>query len=170
MYEASDEVWNDLNKSHHNIIWHKTHVLEHREKLEEILQNAVATGESSVSMVNLDDYDDAPATTPTPGSKRKRSDEAAPPPKRQGVDVSEALLRMSEVMDKRTETAKSKLELATELLENEYVDVLNSRQFSMALDLLEQPSKATIFVTLKNPERRTQWLVRTLGIQLGSPE
>jgi hypothetical protein len=49
LYEAYDYVWDNLNKSQPRIIWHKTHIMYHREELSEILHDTQATGQGAVS-------------------------------------------------------------------------------------------------------------------------
>jgi hypothetical protein len=53
-YEAYDYVWENLNKSNPRIIWHKTHIMPHRDLLSEILHEAQATGKAAVSSNDLD--------------------------------------------------------------------------------------------------------------------
>ena len=44
LYEAYDIVWNDLNRAHPKIIWHKTHVMPYREEVGLILHDIQANG------------------------------------------------------------------------------------------------------------------------------
>jgi hypothetical protein len=53
LYEAFDYVWDNLNKAHPRIIWHKTHVMYYREELSEILHGAQATGQGAVAGIDL---------------------------------------------------------------------------------------------------------------------
>jgi hypothetical protein len=49
LYEAYDYVWDNLNKSHPRIIWHKTHVMYMRDELQEILFDNQASGEGALA-------------------------------------------------------------------------------------------------------------------------
>lgn len=53
-YEAYDYVQENLNKSNPRIIWHKTHIMPHRDLLSEILHEAQATRKGAVSSNDLD--------------------------------------------------------------------------------------------------------------------
>lgn len=48
-YEAYEYVWDNLNKAHPRITWHKTHVMYCREMLSEILHESQATGRGALS-------------------------------------------------------------------------------------------------------------------------
>lgn len=48
-FEAYDYVWENLNRSYPRIIWHKTHVMYHRELLSQILHESQATGKGAIS-------------------------------------------------------------------------------------------------------------------------
>jgi hypothetical protein len=50
LYEADNDVWQRLNKAHPRVIWHKTHVMYHREELSEILHDTQATGAGAISL------------------------------------------------------------------------------------------------------------------------
>jgi hypothetical protein len=49
LYEAYDYVWDNLNKSEPNIIWHKTHIMPYRTEIGEILHQQQATGKGALS-------------------------------------------------------------------------------------------------------------------------
>ena len=51
-YVADEYVWERLNKSQPRIIWHKTHIMPHRELLSEILHEAQATGKGVISSLD----------------------------------------------------------------------------------------------------------------------
>jgi hypothetical protein len=53
-YKAYEYVWNNLNKAYPRIIWHKTHVLEHRDILSKVLHESQATGKGAVSGTSSD--------------------------------------------------------------------------------------------------------------------
>lgn len=139
------------------------------------MQNVVATGAASVSLDNLENYGNeatSSSVASTDSSKRKAlwNVKTPPTPKRQNIETPKALLRLLAAMEHRTQASRSKLELAIELLENEFSDVLDSCQFIRAIELLEQPLKATILVALKNKKKRDEWLEDTLNIMIGAPE
>lgn len=48
-YEAHDYVWASLNKPYPHILWHKTHVMFHRDLIGEILFESQAIGKGAVS-------------------------------------------------------------------------------------------------------------------------
>jgi hypothetical protein len=48
-YEAYEYVWDNLNKAHPRITWHKTHVMYCREMLSETLHESQATGKGALS-------------------------------------------------------------------------------------------------------------------------
>jgi hypothetical protein len=50
LYDFFDYVWDNLNKSHPKIIWHKTHVMPLRDLIGTILHDVQANGEESVSL------------------------------------------------------------------------------------------------------------------------
>jgi hypothetical protein len=50
LYDFYDYVWDNLNKSHPKIIWHKTHVMPLRDLIGTILHDVQANGEESVSL------------------------------------------------------------------------------------------------------------------------
>jgi hypothetical protein len=50
LYKADNDVWQRLNKAHPRVIWHKTHVMYHREELSEILYDTQATGAGAISL------------------------------------------------------------------------------------------------------------------------
>jgi hypothetical protein len=52
LYEAHDYVWENLNKSEPNIIWHKTHVMPFRDLIGEILQDETANGGGALTAAN----------------------------------------------------------------------------------------------------------------------
>jgi hypothetical protein len=60
---------------------------------------------------------------------------------------------------------QSTVELAIQLLQNEYELRLSESHFLMAITLLESESKAAIFITLKS-RLRDQWLSQNAGIEL----
>jgi hypothetical protein len=53
LYEAYDYVWDNLNKAHPRIIWHKTHIMYHRDLLSEILHDNQATGQGALPGIDL---------------------------------------------------------------------------------------------------------------------
>jgi hypothetical protein len=53
LYKTFDYVWDNLNKAYPRIIWHKTHIMYHRDKLLEILYDAQATVQGAVAGIDL---------------------------------------------------------------------------------------------------------------------
>jgi hypothetical protein len=60
-FEAFDYVWDNLNKAYPRIIWHKTHILDHRDILSKVLHESLATGRgalanTSTTPILIDDF------------------------------------------------------------------------------------------------------------------
>jgi hypothetical protein len=53
LYEAHDYMWENLNKSEPNIIWHKTYVMLFRDLIREILQDETANEGGALIAANL---------------------------------------------------------------------------------------------------------------------
>jgi hypothetical protein len=45
-------MWENLNKSEPNIIWHKTHIMSFQDLIEEILQDKTANREGALTAAN----------------------------------------------------------------------------------------------------------------------
>lgn len=56
-------------------------------------------------------------------------------------------------------------ELAIKLLQDEYEVRLSENHFLIAIEFLENQTKASVFITLKGPIR-DQWLCKGTGIEL----
>ena len=57
LYKAYDTVWNDLNRAYLKIIWHKTHVMPHREEIGLILHDVQANGQGALTFEDLTSID-----------------------------------------------------------------------------------------------------------------
>jgi len=60
----------------------------------------------------------------------------------------------------------NKVELAIQLLEDKYQERLSTSDFINAVDILENNSKASVFITLKSSVIRDCWLCKNTGIEL----
>jgi hypothetical protein len=195
-YEAADYVWDNLNKSHPRIIWHKTHVMPHREILGEILHEAQATGKGAVSMHAFDSTSSidprllslsripsaitSPSTSPVPGlynKSKKRAkveisddeDGVKATSTHKKVDLGYAITSLSIEMAKSRklrEDHKSDQEKAVQLLEKEYGDRLDTMVFINACAFFEDEHKARSFLAISNIERRDRWLEVNLFTEL----
>ena len=61
---------------------------------------------------------------------------------------------------------RNNIELAIQLLENEYQERLSTTDFIDALEVLENNSKAFVFITLKSSLIRDNWLCKNAGVQI----
>src|SRR5437667_7871526 len=50
LFEAYEYVWDNLNKAHPKIIWHKTHVMPFRDIIRYILHDVQANGKGAVTL------------------------------------------------------------------------------------------------------------------------
>jgi hypothetical protein len=86
-------------------------------------------------------------------------------------DPYTTLSEVTKAIIAQTGARRSKLELAVELLQEEYTDKLSDEHMQMALDLMETLTKATIFTSFRvvagEPYKiRDCWLERHAGIQV----
>jgi hypothetical protein len=70
------------------------------------------------------------------------------------------------VMKDQQARRRNNIELAIQLLENEYQERLSTTDFINALEVLENNSKASIFITLKSSLIRDHWLYKNIGVQI----
>jgi hypothetical protein len=198
-FEAYDYVWERLNKSHPRIIWHKTHVMPHRELLAEILFEAQATGKAAISGSNsnsdvtpTDPYhlDTSASASPAPNTldkmrynkskKRVRAeisdDEAEQKPvlKKERIDLPQAIAGMTAEMVRgrkaREEADKYSPQKAVQLLESAYGGRLDPQGFVDCCMLLEEERKARLFLAITSTDRRDLWLEINAGIVLKPSE
>ena len=126
LYEAYDYVWDNLNRSHPKIIWHKTHVMPFCDMIGYILHDVQANGKGALTLEDPTPIDprlqalDAattlsstspvpiplPKTTKTSYNKSKKrvkiedldeSDEGTPALKK--IDLGLAILGLSKEME-----------------------------------------------------------------------
>jgi hypothetical protein len=62
------------------------------------------------------------------------------------------------LQDQQARGRKNKVEIAVELLENEYQDKLSNNHFVYTLNFLTDVLKASIFITLKSSSIQERWL------------
>ena len=58
-------VWDNLNKAYPRIIWHETHIVNHRDILSKVLHESLATGRGAmantlVTPILIDDFSSDP--------------------------------------------------------------------------------------------------------------
>ena len=75
LYEAYNTVWYDLNRAHLKIIWHKTHVMPHREEVGLILHDVQANSQGALTLEDPTPIDPRFSLSTTPRS-------STAPPKR----------------------------------------------------------------------------------------
>jgi hypothetical protein len=86
-------------------------------------------------------------------------------------DPYTALSQVTKAILAQAGARQSKLELAVELLLEEYIDKLSDEHMQMALDLIETVTKATIFTSFRATTRelyeiRDCWLERHAGVEV----
>jgi hypothetical protein len=86
-------------------------------------------------------------------------------------DPYTALSQVTKAIIAQAGARRSKLELAVELLLEEYIDKLSDEHMQMALDLMENITKATIFTSFRATTRelyniRDCWLERHAGVEV----
>lgn len=193
LYEAYDYVWDNLNRSEPNIIWHKTHIMPHRAEIGEILHQQQATGKGALSGADptpvdprLSELDNSlrespPDPMPKSGYNRSKKrprldnsdDEQSGTPMQkkpaQKVDLGSAISSLTEEMQrsrKSKEQFQSDQQKAIRLLETEYRGRLHISAFIKACTFFKDDGNAAIFITLTDTETRDQWLEVALSAQL----
>jgi len=73
---------------------------------------------------------------------------------------------VSVLQDQQAGGRKNKVEIAVELLENEYQDKLSDDHFVRTLNFLTDVLKASIFITLKSSSIRERWLCQNADVEL----
>lgn len=167
LYEASNEVWNGLNKSWRNIVWHKTHVLPYREQLEMVLSKSQATGAHAVSATNAVELIDKRQENPVPNNPRKRHGSTSPEPGHKGKKAkpttnAAVMAEMTEVM-KRSMKEKKDVQLtmkgrAVSLAKSSYRERMSMKDLMSVFELFEDETMAVIFLALDDEEMRDEWL------------
>jgi hypothetical protein len=195
-FEAHDYVWENLNKTYPRIIWHKTHIMPHRELFSEVLHEAQATGKGAISIFDSDEgtvfpidprllNDSTSSVSPVPNSgpkmhynkSRKRvrtqgsddEDEGTLAQVVKKIDLGHAITSLSIEMARRRrlrEEHKSDQEKAVQLLETEYGDRLDTMVFIAGCTFFEDEHKARSFLAISSVERRDRWLEINLGTEL----
>jgi hypothetical protein len=82
----------------------------------------------------------------------------------QGAAALEIIV--SVLQDQQAGGRKNKVEIAVELLENEYQDRLSKEHFIDALNFLTDVAKVSLFITLKSSSIRGRWLCQNANIEL----
>lgn len=181
LFEADDDVWESLNSSFPNIIWHKSHIMYNRTELGEILENSMATGEGATAgpllPTSTNPASPAPMATSQYNRSRKRpspteaAEEMTNAAKKAKVDVGAALMAVNDSIRAATQQrAESKdcVTMALELLEEKYAARLSVAHTIQAGNLFESPVKARQFLAMKDDERRDRWLEIVLRITIPS--
>ena len=188
LYEAYDSVWNELNKAHPKIIWHKTHVMPYREEIGFILHDVQANGQGALTLEDPTPIDprlssstaSRSSTTPLKRgqtlynkSKKRvkvedldRSDENSSTPAPKKIDLGTAISSLSKEIErtrKAKEAHQTNQQKALKLLEMEYKQRLDIGSFIRACTLFKDGGNAVTFTTLTDIEIRDQWLELELG-------
>jgi hypothetical protein len=196
LYEAFDYVWDNLNKSEPNIIWHKTHIMPFRDMIGEILQEETANGGGALTATEPTPLDPrlvafdtttlamasssstSPALTSKPKtqynkSKRKvRTESADDEDKRvpaKKVDLGAAISSLAEQMDlarKAKEQFLTNQQKAVQLLESLYKKRLDMVAFIKACVFFKDEGNSSTFIILEDEEFRDRFLEINLGIEL----
>jgi hypothetical protein len=165
-YEAPDYIWDNLNRSMPRILWHKTHVMPHRDIFTEVLHdNSMATGRAAISglqqlqqdeLIDPQLLNDAlnDSTTPSRTStlqiapkpivynkskKRVRiegSDDEDTPAAKKKVDLGAAIIALTSEMAIARQS-KSEQSRAVELLETAYGKRLDMMVFIQGCTFFE---------------------------------
>lgn len=173
LYEAENDVWTNLNKSWKNIVWHKTHILQHREQLETVLTGSQATGNHAISAWNAitpepadpEDFHNNPRKE-TGATKRKAapSESAREAKKPKAATAAEAMARMTDLIEnavKEQQQGKlTKSERAVELAQSLYQGRISVDDMTEVFELLENETKAGIFLAIKDETQRDNWLMK----------
>jgi hypothetical protein len=190
LFEAYNYVWDALNKSAPNIIWHKTHVMLFREPLSIILHDVQANGKGALTIAAPTPVDphlevlrggvtpamiSRPSASPKPSYNRSRKRVAAEinddeqeegtPAKK--VDIGIALQGLTKEMEKARkarESYESFQQRAVRVIEKHYVKRHTPRDFYTAITLFKEEGNAVAFLTLQDPEYRDIWLMESLGV------
>jgi hypothetical protein len=195
LYEAYDYVWDNLNKAHPGIIWHKTHIMPFRDSISLILHDVQANGKgaltleeptlldrrlstlTSISSASSRASSAAPKAVQTPYNKgRKRvaaediddTDEATQPSAKK-LDIGVAILALTKELErsrKAKESYESNQQRAIRLLEKEYKGRLEVSAFLKAMVLFKEEGNAISFLTLDDKEYRDLWLEIETGSRL----
>ena len=195
LYEAYDYVWDNLNKSEPNIIWHKTHIMPYRTEIGEILHQQQATGKGALSGADPTPIDPQLLALSNPSSRASPSLDLKPKSvyskskKRariensddeesgtlaqkkpaQKVDLGYAIASLTEEIKqarKSKEEFQSNQQKAIRLLETDYKGRLNTLAFIEACSFFKDDGNATTFVTLTDIKTRDRWLEIVLTTQL----
>ena len=87
---------------------------------------------------------------------------------RVGIDAAEAFeMIASAIKDQQADRSAmryNKVEQAIHLLEEQYQQRLSATDFIEAVEVLENNSKASVFITLKSSELRDRWLEKNASI------
>ena len=96
------------------------------------------------------------------------SDREVKRPYMQKATEGAAALEMivSVLKDQQAGGRKNKVEIAVELLENEYQDRLSEKHFLDTLNFLIDVAKASLFITLKSSLIRERWLCQNANVEL----
>jgi hypothetical protein len=173
LYKTYDSVWSDLNKAHPKIIWHKTHVMPHREEIGFILHNVQANGQGALTLKDLIPIDpqlasSAASRSSTAPPKRgqtlynkskKRgkvknlngSDKDSPVPPSKKIDLRTAISSLSKEMErarKAKETYQTNQQKALKLLKTGYKERLNITAFIRACSFFKDKRNTITFITL----------------------
>ena len=70
------------------------------------------------------------------------------------------------IMKDQQARRRNNIKLAIQLLENEYQERLSTTDVINALKVLENSSKASVFITLKSSLIRDHWLYKNAGVQI----
>jgi hypothetical protein len=176
LYQAPDSVWNDLNKAHPQIIWHKTHIMPFQEDIGFILHDVQANSQDALTLEDSMPVGPQGATsvpprpsvvplkrgqTPYKKSKKRAKPEdlinsekdynvsQAPPLKK--IDLGTAISGLSKEMKlarKAKETFQTNQQKALKLLKTKYKVRLNIVSFIRACSLFKDKGNAVTFTTL----------------------
>jgi hypothetical protein len=195
LYKAYDYVWDNLNKSEPNIIWHKTHIMPHRTEIGEILHQQQATGKGALSGADPTPIDPRLLALSNPSSRaspsldskpksaynksKKRAklkdsddEESGTPLQKkptQKVDLGLAISGLTKEIQrarKAKEEFQSNQQKAIRLLETEYKGRLDILVFIEACSFFKDDGNAATFITLTDIKTRDRWLEIVLATQL----
>jgi hypothetical protein len=83
----------------------------------------------------------------------------------QNIDTYQMI---SSVLEEQQSRRRNKVELAIQLLQNEYQERLSPVAFVEAIDVLTNEARASVFITLNSNSIRDLWLCKNANIQLES--
>jgi hypothetical protein len=195
-YEAYEYVWNNLNKAYPRIIWHKTHILEHRDILSKVLHESQATGKGAISGISSDTAipieprllnDSAASASPGPqtlhlqpkitynkSKKRVRIEvsdnegEGVAAPVAKKVDLGYAISGLSAEMARLRKSREEHKSAQEKAIQllESYGDRLDTMAFIEGCAFFENEAKARIFIGITIAERRDRWLEVNLHTEL----